>query len=341
MPTTAAFGSSDALMLAGRRDVGDQLLAHQNRPARTHAGRVQRHAAVLHGRFFLVLLALSATRFRHPAARRLGSSLAIGIAGNAVYQLFFIRGVSLTTASNTSLILSISPIFVALLSAVLGIERIHWAAWMGILISFCGLYLVIAGQNGGLRFSAANTKGDLYLFRPTILWASLYRVLRSLFSRGCRRSSFRPITVLAGALVYLPFTAGDILAVPWARVSLRAWALLVLSSLVRVRHRISDLVLFGEESGKRQDGDLQQPDARFHRPVRGALLGESFRPAQLVGAAVILTGVYLTRSGYRFFVLSRPAGPSRAEQEVPPENPKYNSFPDGPAERGRASLRPP
>jgi len=36
------------------------------------------------------------------------------------------------------------------------------------------------------------------------------------------------------------------------------------------------------------------------------ILGESFRPRQLFGAAVILTGVYLTRSGYRFFVRRRP-----------------------------------
>jgi drug/metabolite transporter (DMT)-like permease len=32
------------------------------------------------------------------------------------------------------------------------------------------------------------------------------------------------------------------------------------------------------------------------------LLGEKMEAVQLVGAAVILGGVYLTRAGYRFFI---------------------------------------
>ena len=48
----------------------------------------------------------------------------------------------------------------------------------------------------------------------------------------------------------------------------------------------------------------------------GIVLGERLTPVQAVGAAVTLTGVYLTRSGYRFFERKAQA-PDRAE-EAPP-----------------------
>jgi drug/metabolite transporter (DMT)-like permease len=44
--------------------------------------------------------------------------------------------------------------------------------------------------------------------------------------------------------------------------------------------------------------------------IAGLVLGERLKTVQAVGAAVTLAGVYLTRSGYRFFEKKRdrPAG---------------------------------
>ena len=42
------------------------------------------------------------------------------------------------------------------------------------------------------------------------------------------------------------------------------------------------------------------------RDLAAWLLGEKLSPLQAVGAAVILGGVYLTRTGYRFFPGNRP-----------------------------------
>ena len=100
---------------------------------------------------FLVLLAVSGRGF---GVRRgdLWKLVLIGFLGNSIYQVLFIRAMSLTSASNTSLILSMSPIFVALLGLVFRVERIPWAAWLGIAVSFAGLYFVITRQHGGLSF---------------------------------------------------------------------------------------------------------------------------------------------------------------------------------------------
>ena len=300
----STFGSSDALMLAavvmwGINFVFIKIALRELSPGGFNGMRLFITAAI-----FVVLVALSRDKFRIERRDILGLAV-VGIAGNAFYQILFIHGVSLTTASNTSLILSVSPVFVALLSAVLRIERIHWAAWLGILISFGGLYLVIAGGNGGLRFSAESVKGDLSIFAGTILWAC-YTVFSKPFLERMSPLKFSAFTIWAGALVYLPLTVGDVLTVPWARVSALSWTMIVLSSLFGFV--LGYLIWYNsvKKVGNAKTAIYSNLTPVFTALFAALILGESFRPRQLFGAAVILTGVYLTRSGYRFFVRRRP-----------------------------------
>ncbi len=55
----------------------------------------------------------------------------LGIVGNTVYQALFINGIDRTTASATSLVMTMTPIFIALMSAIIIREPIHWAGWPG------------------------------------------------------------------------------------------------------------------------------------------------------------------------------------------------------------------
>lgn len=229
--------------------------------------------------------------------------LAIGVAGNTIYQLLFIRGVSLTTASNSSLILSTSPIFVALMSAGLRIEKIHWAAWGGIFISFFGLYLVIAGQNGGLRFSSQSLKGDLLIFLGTILWAS-YTVLAKPFLEEMSPLKFSAITVGLGTLFYLPFTAKDIFNIPWGAISWRAWASLFFSALFGLVLGYLIWYYSVQRVGNAKTAVYNSMTPIFTVFFAVLFLRERFSVFMAVGAAIILAGVFLTRAGYRFFMRS-------------------------------------
>ena len=75
-----------------------------------------------------------------------GTLVVLGIIGNTAYQLLFIHGLNLTTASSTSIIMAMTPASVALLSSLCKHEQIHRAAWLGIALSFVGFYLVITRQ---------------------------------------------------------------------------------------------------------------------------------------------------------------------------------------------------
>ena len=76
------------------------------------------------------------------------SIIGLGLLGNTLYQLLFVYGMTLTTAANSSLLLATAPIWVAVLGYLLHIERISRVTWYGILLSFCGILILILGGGG-------------------------------------------------------------------------------------------------------------------------------------------------------------------------------------------------
>jgi drug/metabolite transporter (DMT)-like permease len=253
---------------------------------------------------FLILLASSGQGFRVPR-RDFWKLLALGVAGHAVYQAVFIHGAAGTSASSTSLILSTSPVFVALLSAALRIEKIHWAAWLGILISVAGLYVIIAANGGGLHWSAAGMRGDGLIFIGTIVWA-FCTVLAKPFLESMTPLKYSAVTVALGALFYIPTTIRDMLAVPFASVSWKAWLSLVMSGFFGLV--IGYLIWYYsvQRVGNARTAVYNNLTPVFTAIFAALILGEKLSPVQAVGAAIILSGVYLTRMGYRFFLRNRP-----------------------------------
>jgi drug/metabolite transporter (DMT)-like permease len=298
------FGVSDAWMLLatvlwGINFVLVKTSLRELSPAGFNGLRILLTALI-----FLGILAVSGEGFG--AARSdLWKLALIGFFGNAVYQVLFIKAMSLTTASNASLILSMSPIFVALLGLVLRIERIHWAAWLGIVVSFLGLYFVISRQHGGPSFSAASAAGDAAIFFGTMLWA-LYTVLSDAFLRKMSPLQFSTVTMGFGALFYVPYTWGDIRRVPWGSISWVAWAGLVLSALFGLV--IGYLAWYNSvrKVGNAKTAIYSSLTPLFTFLFAALWLGERLHAVVLGGAAVILAGVYLTRSGYRYFVRESP-----------------------------------
>jgi drug/metabolite transporter (DMT)-like permease len=295
-----AFGLSDVLMLStvvlwGINFSLVKIGLREISPPGFNGLRLMVTAALLLG-----LLAFSKRKFRGLVRADLWKLALIGIMGNTVYQVLFIGAMSRTTASNTSFILSTSPVFVALLSAVLRIERIHWAAWLGIFISLAGLYLVISRMNGGFDPASASAKGDIMIFFGTILWSG-YTVFSKPFLQRLTALQFSAVTVAFGAAAYIPLTVGEIFRIPWAAVSSEAWGALVASALFGLV--IGYLVWYYsvQRVGNARTAIYSNLTPVLTAFFAWALLGEAMFAVQLVGAAVILVGVYLTRAGYRFF----------------------------------------
>jgi drug/metabolite transporter (DMT)-like permease len=70
----------------------------------------------------------------------------LGLLGHTGYQLCFVLGLSLTTATHSALIFGTTPLVVALLSTWMGHERVSWSIWAGLVSSTTGVALTVSGK---------------------------------------------------------------------------------------------------------------------------------------------------------------------------------------------------
>jgi O-acetylserine/cysteine efflux transporter len=224
----------------------------------------------------------------------------LGLLGITFYQVFFIKAVSMMNASTASIIMGTSPIFIALLATAVGEERISLAGWTGIAISFAGFLLVVAGDNGGLVFTWEAWRGAVLILLANVCWAGY-----TVFSKPVldRNSTFRLAAVgtIAGTVVYLPFAVGDLAKVEWTRISWQGWGAILYAGLVAI---FLCFVLWYEsvkQVGSAKTGVYSNLTPILAIFFAGLVLGEKLAAIQAAGAAITLAGVYLTRSGYRFF----------------------------------------
>ncbi|MBA7615319.1 hypothetical protein ES703_22597 [subsurface metagenome] len=226
--------------------------------------------------------------------------LFLGIIGNTAFQLLFIHGLNWTTASNTSVIMAMTPVFVALLSVLLKQEKIQWAGWLGIVISFIGFYFIITKQVGTFQFSWKELRGDLMILIGNLFWA-IHTVFSKPFLEKISPLKWTSITLAAGTVFYLPFAASEIVRIQWSEISFQAWAALIFSGLFAIA--ICYVIWY---ASVRRIGNSKTAIYGYLTPIFTILfaylfIAERITLLQIGGALIIFAGVYLTRSGYRLF----------------------------------------
>ncbi len=75
----------------------------------------------------------------------------MGLLSNTLYQVFFMYGLTHTSVANASLIIATTPLIVALLGAVTGIEALSRPVVTGGLLGVCGCGADPGGEGSGAR----------------------------------------------------------------------------------------------------------------------------------------------------------------------------------------------
>src|SRR6185437_7090887 len=211
-------------------------------------------------------------------------------------QVCFVYGVKLANASTVALLLGATPVFIGLISVVLGLEALAPAFWIGALMTFVGVGLVAAAATGGLGSSLG---GDLIAIATAFTWAAYTVSIRPLMRRY---SPYRisalvlaigwvPLAVLAlgsGQLVDESFSFGWKV---WLGFGYAVVGPLFLTNLLWFtaidRVGPSRAALFG---------NLQPFFAVFFALV---LLGESLHTLEIAGGVLIFAGIALERYWHR------------------------------------------
>lgn len=238
----------------------------------------------------MLVLLLALRRVLGVARADLLRAALVGVFHVGLYQIFFSTGLRYTTASNSVLIIAISPVLTALLVWATRAEPIAGRQWAGIVLALLGIVLLV---RAGGALAAGHLKGDLL----TLLAAASYAVTPVLILPLLRRYptiSVMMVGMLFGTLMLIAAGFPELRRQSWD-VTPTAWAQLAYAAL-----GAGTLAYLFWYEGIGRIGPTRVAAYSYLIPVLGVTIAvvtlrESFTLWHALGAAVALAGVALTR----------------------------------------------
>lgn len=221
---------------------------------------------------------------------------ALGVVGHFFYQYFFIGGLALTSVANSSLLLAATPVVIAILSAVLGHDRIAPLHWVGAAMSLAGIYIIVTFAEGGVSIGSSTLRGDLMMFGGVTCWAIYTLGSRPLMERHSP-VGVTGLSMAIGTALYVPVMWPNVMATNWWTISLRTWIALVYSALFALCVAYTIWYVAVREIGSARTSVYSNIVPIVAMLTAVAFLGERLSGGRLLGAGLVLVGVALTRVG--------------------------------------------
>jgi drug/metabolite transporter (DMT)-like permease len=242
----------------------------------------------------LVLLRLREGEIRLPA--RPLRLLALGGLGFGIYQMLWTVGLQTIPAGDSALLIAATPVFTAVIAVLIGTDVLDRTRALGVLLSFVGVVLVI-GAGIGIELT-----GSPIGFLLTLLAALCWATYTAVGAHVLRRVSPLVLTTWAtigGTLVLAPVGIGQLLA-PGALDDASGSLLPIVLAIAYsglLAAALANVIVF---DGVRLLGPTRITTIQALVPAMAVVLaylvlGEPIRPVQVLGGAVIVVGVALTR----------------------------------------------
>jgi len=248
-------------------------------------------------RWFLAFLVVLPFALKHlkrdwrAIRAKLGLMLVISITGIAIFNTLQYWALEYTSALNTLLLQSAGPLIVAVWSLILLGVRLTLAQAIGVLLSLCGVVVILTQGNITALSAIGFNKGDL-IFLVAMITFGLYSVL-TLKRPAIHSLSLVGFTFGCGAAVLVPLLVWELYARP-----LMAFDTQNVLTLIYVAIFPSAVAYLCFNRGVQLIGANRAAPFFHVVPVFGAamaiiFLGEHPQLFHIIGFALVLTGVYI------------------------------------------------
>lgn len=217
--------------------------------------------------------------------------LICALTGIVINQLFFIKGVSLTTVIHSSLLSLGSPIFITIIAAWLLKEGFTLLKAIGLACGVGGasILILMKDQSG----TASNmVLGDVLVLINAISYAFYLVLVRPLMAKYSGIQVLRWIFTL-GAIGILPVGLPYMMSTSWASFDFSHWMVLayvaIFSTFVAYLLTVQSIQMIGSSA----TGAFIYTQPVFAAIFAMLFTGEYFTFYKLVAALLIFTGVYL------------------------------------------------
>lgn len=225
------------------------------------------------------------------SARQWTGVILLGATGVTAYNLFFMYGLERVSASRGSLIMALNPVAIMVGGALFLHERITGLKVAGMVLALAGVAVVLGHGNPAELFSGHVGVGELALFGCVISWAT-YTLLGKRILDGMSPLVASTYASLVGAVL---LTAAAALT-GGLRLPPMTWEVAVALVFLGVFGTAVAFVWFYDgvrAIGPARTGIFINLVPVFAILLGVALLGEKVEAAMLVGATMVLGGVFL------------------------------------------------
>lgn len=145
----------------------------------------------------------------------------LAVCGVAVNQLLFLKGLSLTSPINASIIMVSNPIIVLLAAAMILNEKIKVSKIAGIVFGIAGALLLLL-FNKTFSFGSETISGDIMILINSVSWA-LYIILVKPLMKKYNTFTIVKWTFLFGFFYVLPFGFSEFKQINWTTMPAYIW----------------------------------------------------------------------------------------------------------------------
>jgi len=227
-----------------------------------------------------------------PRRNQLPGLMAMAVTGIFGHNLFVYTGVKLSSATNMSLFAAVNPVVTASLAAVFLHERLTRRQIAGVVLSFAGVLAVITRGNLNILAGLTFNVGDILLALAPVAWA-IYSVVGRRVMQGISALAATAWASLGGSFLLLAAALAEGFdgSVALSPVGWAGMAYMILCSGVAAFYWWNHGVTFIGPSRAAVFSNVI--------PLAGMLLAavflhETVSPQQAAGAAMIISGVWLT-----------------------------------------------
>ncbi len=246
-------------------------------------------------RFMVVVLLL------FPWLRLRGTSLRVrradvpliilsGVIGFALFNLLFTVGLDETTAFSAALLISMGPVFILILAALLGIERVRPVQWLGVLLAMVGIGAFVWDKLA----QDLPAIGDLLSLLSAMAWA-VYSLMSRRLAGRYPPATATAWTALVGVAAVTPVAIGPALEQDWIGIGLSGWGAIVYSAVFSM---LIGYTLWSWAIARRGVG--RTAPYQYLVPILTGVisllfLDEHFGVTKIFGAVLVLGGLILVR----------------------------------------------
>jgi len=227
--------------------------------------------------------------------RDLVAILGLGAVGFGAYQILWTTGLTTVPAGDSALLIATTPVLVALLSVVARSDVLTPVKLAGVVISFVGVVVVIGSGPG---FTLGNSiAGEAITLAAAVCW-SAYTAFGAPFVR--RHSPLRATAwaTVSGTLVLAPLAVVQLASLDRIPLGLDVLGAILYSGMLAAG--VSNVIVL---NGVKVVGPTRTAALQFLVPALAVVLAfvflrEEIRPGQVLGGAIILGGVLITRRDF-------------------------------------------